>query len=86
MTSELGVRLAPSSGVKDRRATGARLALVRRIMDEVFTHPWFTVNASDCRRIFGISPEICARILAELERAGVIRQTRRGTWMRKVVF
>lgn len=61
------------------------MALVRRIVDEVFSHPWFTVDAIDCRRIFGVTPEICRRILVELERTGVIRQTRPGTWMRAYI-
>jgi hypothetical protein len=76
------VPLADGFGVKDRRAQGPRQALVRRVMEEIFTRQWFTLAAIDCNRVFGIDPEICGRILAELERAGVVRQTRPGTWMR----
>lgn len=78
----MGVPLAEKFGVRDRRANGSRQALARRVLEEIFTRRWFTLAAIDCSRVFGVSPEICARILAELERAGVIRQTRPGTWMR----
>jgi len=79
-----GVNIASAASVKDRRASGARMALVRRVMDEVFARRWFTVGNVDCTRVFGISPEICQRILAELERAGVVRQVRPGTWVRQL--
>jgi hypothetical protein len=61
----------------------ARAALVQRVIDEIFRRPWFTTNAQDCTRLFGISPEICDRILHELEHTGIIRQTRPGIWKRR---
>jgi hypothetical protein len=60
--------------------------LVRRVIDEVFSRPWFTIDSVDCASSFGISPEICGRILTELERGGVVRQTRAGTWIRSASF
>jgi ribosomal protein S25 len=62
---------------------GARAALVQRVIDEIFRRPWFTINPQDCMRLFGISVEICARILHELERTGIVRETRPGTWTRR---
>jgi hypothetical protein len=53
-------------------------------MDEVFERRWFTLGNIDCTRLLGISPEICARILHELESAGVVRQVRPGTWIREL--
>jgi hypothetical protein len=80
----LGAPLAAATGVRDRRRRGARLALARRIMHEVFARPWFMPDAVDTRRLFGVTPEICRRILLELERAGAVRQVRPGAWMRPV--
>jgi hypothetical protein len=51
-------------------------------MDEVFARPWFTPDDVDCSKVFGISREICQRILMELERSGAVRQRRPGHWMR----
>lgn len=68
--------------MRDRRAHGARSAVVRRVLEEVFTRGWFTVETAHCTKSMGLTPEACRRIMAELERAGVVQQTRPGTWKR----
>jgi ribosomal protein S25 len=69
--------------VRDRRFYPKRIALVHRVLDEVFSQRSFTVRASDCARLFGVAAPVCDRILAELEAAGVVQQARPGIWMRR---
>lgn len=69
--------------MRDRRFYPQRLALARRIVEEVFSHRSFTLQAMDCARLFGVAAPICERILYELERAGVVQQARPGIWMRR---
>ena len=75
-----GFLLALSTVVRDRRANPQRVALVRRIIDEVFSHRAFTVEAVDCAQIFGVPAAVCDRILHELGRAGIIQEARPGIW------
>jgi hypothetical protein len=66
--------------VRDRRSYGQRRALVRRILDEVFSHHTFALAVVDCARLFGVPPAVCDRILHELERVGIVQQARPGVW------
>ncbi len=55
---------------------------MRRIVGEVLNRNAFTLDADDCARVFGISTDVCHRILKELENAGVVQEARPGIWMR----
>ena len=70
--------------MRDRRFYPTRRALVRRVLDEVFSQRSFTLRAVDCARLFGVAAPICERILRELEEAGIVQQARPGIWMRAV--
>jgi hypothetical protein len=52
-------------------------------MDEVFSQRSFALDAVDCARLFGASAAACARILHELEEAGIVQQARPGIWTRR---
>jgi hypothetical protein len=66
--------------MRDRRCTSQRRALVRRIIDEVFSQRFFALGVVECARLVGISGDACERILYQLERAGIVRQARPGVW------
>jgi hypothetical protein len=53
------------------------------VLDEVFSHRSFTLQAVDCARLFGVAAPVCERILRELEEAGIVLQPRPGIWMRR---
>ncbi len=70
--------------MRDRRSNAQRRALVRRVLDEVFSHRSFTLQTIDCARLFGVAAPVCDRILRELEDAGILLQARPGVWTRRV--
>ena len=75
-------QLAPPVALRmfpaDRRNVAARLALQRRICNEFDEMPGTALTLAQATRRFGISSEICTRLLQRLVTEGRLRRTADG--------
>src|SRR5206468_8420885 len=60
---------------QDRRDEAARERLLRRVTSEFKGMPGLSLGVTQASRLFGASPEACARILHGLAEEGVLRHT-----------
>jgi hypothetical protein len=74
----------PAAVPVERRDLKARYALLRRIHSEFEEMPGLSVTAGQAARLFGLPPEIAARILKRLADANVLRQRPDGQFTRRV--
>lgn len=70
----LGMSLAPPYG-RERRDFARRDAIVRRIAAEFHEMPGLVLSLSQASRLLGVDAAACARILAMLTDAGVLRRS-----------
>ena len=75
---QLAPPVVPRSFPADRRNVAARAALQRRICNEFDEMPGTSLTIAQATRLFGISAEICDRILVHLVTDGQLRQTPDG--------
>ena len=62
--------ITPSIG--DRRTPAARAALLARVSAEFQEMPCMRLTAAQARRLFGLRPDVCQRILTALVRQGFL--------------
>jgi hypothetical protein len=67
--SEMPPRLARRP---ERRDDRSRVDLIRRVSGEFFEMPCLRLTRAQARRLFGLPPDICDRVLARLIRDGVL--------------
>ena len=65
----LAVLSAPS---KERRDPASRRALVDRVRTEFSEMPGERLTCRQAQRLFAMRPDVCERVLAALEREGVL--------------
>jgi hypothetical protein len=63
---------ALSAPSKERRNSAARRALVDRVRTEFSEMPGERLTSAQAQRLFAMRPDICERVLAALEREGVL--------------
>ena len=63
---------APIPAATERRDFIARRALVNRVRTEFAEMPGERLTRTQAQRLFAMRPDICARVLATLEREGVL--------------
>jgi len=66
----------------DRRDDESRARLVGRVRGEFSEMPCMRVTCAEAARLFGLRPDVCARVLADLAGAGDIRQGPDGRFSR----
>ena len=62
----------PVSGARDRRNIPLRDALLRRVCGEFNEMPCLRLTRGQVQRLFGLRPDVCERVLAELVRDGTL--------------
>ena len=62
----------PDAPSTERRDPASRRALVDRVRTEFSEMPGERLTCAQARRLFAMRPDICERVLAELEREGVL--------------
>lgn len=67
----------------ERRDWVRRDAIVRRITAEFRELPGLVLSLKQASRFLGVDEEACARILAGLTKAGILRQTDAQTYARR---
>jgi len=68
----------PAVAPVERRNMAARYALMRRIFREFGDMPGLSVTPNQAATLFGLSPEVAARILERLAEMRVLQQLRGG--------
>jgi hypothetical protein len=63
---------APPASVRNRRDTSSRDALLQRVSSEFYDTPTLRLTAAQVRRLFGLRPDVCQRVLAGLVREGTL--------------
>lgn len=66
----------------ERRNVASREALRRRVGQEYHDMPGLCLTLAQARRLFGLREDICARVLAELIQAELLRVDAHGTYVR----
>ena len=56
----------------DRRDNGSREALLRRIRSEFRELPAHRLTCAQMRRLFGLRPDVCERVIHVLVREGLL--------------
>ena len=74
----------PAAVPAERRDVAARDALVRRIHGEFEEMPGLLLTVRQAARLFGLRPDIVARILARLLDARVLCERRDGQFSRQI--
>ena len=64
----------------ERRNPARRAAVVARIAAEFREMPGLILSVKQASRLLGLDEAACERILNELERDGLLRQRRAGTY------
>jgi hypothetical protein len=64
--------LAITPSIGDRRNPAARQTLLQRVSAEFQEMPCMRLTASQARRLFGLRPDVCERILATLVRQATL--------------
>jgi hypothetical protein len=59
----------------DRRDPVARAALQRRVRGEFEEMPGTCLTCPQARRLFGLNPDVCERVLGALVREGILSRT-----------
>ena len=67
-----------SSSVRERREVGTRMALVHRVSGEFDEMPGTSLTLPQATRLFGLSAEVCDRVLVSLVKDGRLRQSNDG--------
>jgi hypothetical protein len=67
----------------ERRNLPARYALLRRLHHEFDEMPGLSMTASDAARLFGVRPDIAARILEQLFDIQALRRRDDGHFIRR---
>ena len=62
----------PAFPVRNRRDTSSRDALLQRVSSEFYEMPTLRLTAAQVRRLFGLRPDVCQRVLAGLVREGTL--------------
>ena len=62
----------PVMSATERRDVTSRLALINRVRSEFREMPGLRLTPAQAVRLFSLRPDICARVLATLERDGVL--------------
>jgi hypothetical protein len=73
----------PATVPGERRDVAARHALVRRIHGEFEEMPGLLLTTNQAARLFGLRPDIVARILAQLTDARMLRRRSDGQFARE---
>ena len=81
-TTRLGGRTLPEPP-PDRRNATERDALVERVRGEFQEIPGLSVTLAQASRLFGISQEICERVLSSLVNEGCVHLTVNGYYRRE---
>jgi hypothetical protein len=66
----------------DRRDDESRARLLSRVRGEFSEMPCMRVTCAEAARLFGLRPDVCARVLDDLAGAGDIRQGPDGRFSR----
>lgn len=69
------LRMPLLPGGRERRDVAAREAIVRRIVAEFQDMPGLVLSLKQASRFLGVDEAACARILATLTQAGVLRRS-----------
>jgi hypothetical protein len=64
----------------ERRDAVRRAAIVRRITDEFLEMPGLVLTIPQASRLLGVDEPACSRILAGLEREGLLRRRSSGSY------
>lgn len=75
-------RPVPMSMPLERRNLLRRAALVRRLTNEFCEMPGLILSLRQTSRFLGVDPSACERILATLEREGLLRHGPGNTYRR----
>ena len=78
----VAMSLAPPLGW-ERRDFVRRDAIVRRIAAEFHDMPGLVLSLKQASRLLGVDPSACARILATLTKAGVLRQNASACYFKR---
>lgn len=67
--------------MRDRRDPGLRSQLVERVRAEFTEMPGQCLTVRQAARLFAIPVDVCTRVLAVLEREGVLRRSADGRYL-----
>lgn len=73
---------SPSQSPQD--ADSVRRKLVRRIRGEFEEMPGLSLTSAQASKLFGVSPDVCAGILAYLIEEGMLRLNSDGLYARRL--
>ena len=64
--------LPSTHAILDRRSHATRQALLVRVRGEFKEMPCLRLTGEQARRLFGLTPDVCDRVLATLVKEGVL--------------